>query len=77
MSIHTTVSLLPNPEQPAYRQTGFGELTHQCCRGDQVEPVAEQADDLTHPQGTVIPVALDEGEIPNRYRLVLYGFSHR
>jgi hypothetical protein len=50
----------PHHEQPAHRQPGAGQHGDQGGRGDQVEPVAQQADDLPEPEEAEVAVVPDE-----------------
>ncbi len=63
-------------EEPAHRQPGSGQLRDQRGGGDQVEPVAEQADDLAEPQVAVVGVAAYQGQVADGFWRVVLSCGH-
>lgn len=55
-----------NCEQRTDRQPVVGQFCRENGRGDDIEPVPHQADDLSEPQVAEIPVCVDE--VPVAYR---------
>ena len=59
-------------EEAAHRKSRLGEFYNQSSRGDQVEPVTQQTDDLAKPQVTKIGIATNQ--LPVSYGSVGLGF---